>query len=63
MSNLKKYVKKRKARDKSFALNYESDYANFKLGVMLLQVRENSGLTQEEVAKKLNTKKSAIIKM
>jgi len=60
MSDLKKYVKKRQARDKSFAKDYESGYADVKLGVMLRQAREDAGLTQEELALKLRTKKSAI---
>ena len=60
MSDLKKYVKKRKIKDKSFAKDYESGYVDFKLGVMLRQARESAGLTQEELAIKLKTKKSAI---
>ena len=60
MSDLKKYVETRKAEDKTFAKDYESGYSDFKLGVMLRQARENAGLTQEELANKLNTKKSAI---
>ena len=60
MSDLKKYVKKRSIKDKSFTKDYESGYADFKLGVMLRQARESAGLTQEELAIKLNTKKSAI---
>ena len=60
MSDLKKYVKNRKAKDAVFAKDYESGYSDFKLGVMLRQARENAGLTQEELAKKLKTKKSAI---
>ncbi len=60
MSDLKKYVKKRKAKDIPFAKGYESGYSDFKLGVMLRQARESAGLTQEELANKLNTKKSAI---
>lgn len=60
MSDLKQYVKKRKPGDKSFAKDYESGYADFKLGVMLRQARESAGLTQEELALKLKTKKSAI---
>ena len=60
MSDLKKYVKKRKETDKSFAQNYQSGYTDLKLGVMLRQARENAGLTQEELAIKLKTKKSAI---
>jgi len=60
MSDLKKYVKKRKAQDAAFAEGYESGYSDLKLGVMLRQARENAGFTQEELAKKLKTKKSAI---
>ena len=60
MSDLKTYVKKRKGKDKDFAQGYESGYSDFKLGVMLRQARESAGLTQEELANKLNTKKSAI---
>jgi len=54
MSDLKKYVKNRKAKDKVFAKDYESGYEDFKLGIMLRQARENAGLTQEELAKKFN---------
>ncbi len=60
MSNLKKYVQKRKKTDKSFALNYDSGYDDFKIGVMLKQAREDAGLTQEDLARKLKTKKTAI---
>ena len=60
MSDLKKYVKKRKTKDKSFAEEYESGYADFKLGIMLRQAREKAGMTQEQLATKLKTKKSAI---
>ena len=48
MSDLKKYVKDRKARDIVFTKDYDSGYSEFKLGVMLRQARENAGLTQEE---------------
>lgn len=50
MSDLKKYVEKRKARDPEFAENYETGYLEFKIGVLLRQAREEAGLTQEEVA-------------
>ena len=60
MSDLKKYVKKRKVKDVTFAEGYESGYSDLKLGVMLRKARENAGFTQEELAKKLKTKKSAI---
>ena len=60
MSDLKKYVTKRKKSDPEFAENYDQGLENFKIGVLLRQARENSGITQEAVAKKLNTNKSAI---
>ena len=60
MSDLKKYVQKRKQLDKGFALNYESGYEDFKIGVMLKQAREDAGMTQEDLAKKLKTQKTAI---
>ncbi len=63
MNDLKRYVEKRKTRDPEFAENYEKGYLEFKLGVLLRQAREEAGLTQEDMALKLNTKKSAISKI
>lgn len=60
MKNLKSYVAKRKASDPEFAKGYESDYQEFKIGVMLKVAREEAGLTQEQLAEKLKTKKTAI---
>ena len=60
MSDLKKYIAKRKKNDPEFTENYEIGYQNFKIGVVLRQLRKESGITQEELAKKLNTKKSVI---
>jgi ribosome-binding protein aMBF1 (putative translation factor) len=60
MSDLQKYIKKRKSRDPKFAENFDSGYKQFKIGAILKQAREEAGLTQEALAAKLNTKKSAI---
>ena len=60
MSDLKKYITKRKKDDKEFSENYDIGYQNFKVGVLLKQLRQKSGLSQEELAIKLNTKKSVI---
>ena len=60
MSDLAKYSKARAARDSEFADGLESGYADFKVGALLRQAREKAGLTQEQVAEKLETKKSAI---
>ena len=60
MSDVQKYIEKRRQHDEDFAQHFDSGYADFKIGVILRQARESAGLTQEEVALKLKTKKSAI---
>jgi HTH-type transcriptional regulator / antitoxin HipB len=60
MDDLEKYPEKRKRRSKNFANIFDKGYENFKIGVLLKHAREEAGITQEELAKKLNTKKSAI---
>jgi ribosome-binding protein aMBF1 (putative translation factor) len=60
MSSLKKYIRERKKRDKVFAEGFEKRYEEFKIGVILRQARESAGLTQEELARRLKTKKTAI---
>ncbi len=56
MDDLDKYIEKRKKQSPDFDKGYEQ----FKIGVMLKQARLEAGLTQEQVAKKLHTQKSAI---
>lgn len=60
MSDLDRYTRSRAERDPEFAGRLESGYEDFKIGVLLRQAREAAGLTQEELAERLNTKKSAI---
>lgn len=60
MSDLRKYINQRKARDVDFADNYDEGYEAFKFGVLLKAARKEAGFTQQELAEKLNTQKSAI---
>jgi len=60
MSDVKRYIEKRSAKDGVFAEGFDAGYADFKIGVVLRQARESAGLTQEEVARRLQTQKSAI---
>ncbi|PKL40403.1 MAG: transcriptional regulator [Spirochaetae bacterium HGW-Spirochaetae-1] len=60
MSDLKKYIHKRKAKDPDFARGYDEGFEEFKIGLVLRREREKSGLTQEELAQKIRTTKSAI---
>ncbi|MDA3924211.1 MAG: helix-turn-helix transcriptional regulator [Kiritimatiellae bacterium] len=60
MDDLDKYILERKKRSPEFAQTFDRGYEQFKIGVLLKQARKEAGLTQEQVAQKLNTKKSAI---
>ena len=60
MSDLTKYTKARAERDPEFAEGLEAGYTDFKVGALLRQAREKAGLTQDQVAERLATKKSAI---
>jgi len=60
MDDLDKYIEKRKKKSKQLAKTFDLGYKDFKIGATLKLARESSGLTQEEVAYKLHTKKTAI---
>jgi len=56
-----RYVEKRKKRDKEFAKNYDSGCEEFKIGYLLKNARNESGITQDELARRLRTSKSSIL--
>ncbi len=58
--SMQRYREARLKRDPDFAKGYEEGYQQFKLGVILKLARQQAGLTQAQVAKKLRTNKSAI---
>ena len=60
MNDVERYIEKRKKQNPHFAKDYESGYQTFEFSVMLREARERAGVTQESIAKKLRTKKSAI---
>ena len=60
MSDLNIYTANRMKSDSVFSDGFEEGYQAFKIGVLLKEARLASGLTQEEIANKLHTKKSAI---
>jgi len=60
MDDLEKYVAIRKKRSRAFETGFETGYDQFKIGLMLRAAREEAGLTQDDIAKRLSTKKSAI---
>jgi HTH-type transcriptional regulator / antitoxin HipB len=60
IDDLDRYIEERKKRDPEFAEGFEEGYEDFKIGVLLQLSREQAQLTQEEIARKMGTKKSAI---
>ncbi len=60
MDDLNKYIDKRFSKNSKSRNSFELGYENFKIGLLLRQAREEAGLTQEEIANLLKTKKSAI---
>ncbi len=61
--DLDKYISRRKKRDARFAKNFENGYQELKVGVLLRQARENAGITQEDLARRTKTAKSAISRL
>ena len=60
MDDLDKYILKRKELSEDFVFYFDKGYEEFKIGEILKQARKDIGLSQEDVAIKLHTKKSAI---
>jgi len=54
------YLKNRLNKNKKLENDFWVGYEDFKFGVLLKEARIEAGLTQEELAKKLKTTKSAI---
>ena len=55
-----KYLGKKGTKSRN---DYEAGFEDFKVGVMLLQARQEKGMTQEQLAKKVGTTKSYISRL
>ena len=60
MDDLNRYIEKRKKKSVEFAEAFDAGYEEFKIGAILRQAREQAGITQEELAERIHTRKSAI---
>ncbi len=60
MSDIEQYINQRKQQDSQFYENFESGYLSFKLGFILAQAREKSGIIVEELEQQLNWKKGTV---
>ena len=57
------YISQRKEKDSEFEAGFDTGYEEFKIGMMIKEIRLENGMTQEQLAEKLNTKKSVISRM
>ena len=60
MDDLEKYIEERKRKNKKFAYKFDEEYEKFKIGVLVRHARNEARITQTELARRLNTKKSSI---
>ncbi len=63
MSDVKNYINRRKKTNPNFNEGFEEGYEAFRIGVLLKQARLEAGMTQEEVATAIGTKKTAISRL
>lgn len=63
MSDVERYIARRKQTDPEFSEGFEEGYKEFEFGVLLRQARQEAGLTQEQLARLMRTKKTAISRL
>ena len=63
MSDLKDYIKRRLANDAQYADGYHTGYEAFKTGLVLKSLRLNSGMTQKDLALRMNLSAAAVSRM
>lgn len=63
MSDLDNYISKRKEKNKNFEKIFENEYENLRIWLLIKGLRETEKMTQEDLAKKMKTTKSAISRL
>ena len=63
MGDVERYIARRKKSDPEFAEGFEEGYKEFEFGVLLRRARQEAGLTQEQLARLMHTKKTAISRL
>jgi HTH-type transcriptional regulator/antitoxin HipB len=63
MDDLDRYILARDEREPGFAANFYRESAAFQIGVRLQVAREAARMTQQQVAERLGTHKSAISRL
>jgi DNA-binding phage protein len=62
-TDAKKYVEVRKSRSREFAGHYEKGREDFLIGAMIEVELAKAGMTQESLARKIRTQRTAVSRM
>ncbi len=63
MSEVEKYIDKKEATSPGFRKKIDEEYKNLRIGELIRQLRLSQGMTQEELARRLSTTKSAVSRL
>jgi len=63
MSDVGRVIKKRAAKSPSFEAQVEAKLAELRVGLIVKELRQKNKLTQEDLAKRIKTTKSAISRL
>lgn len=63
MSDVDRMIKRRAKKTPGFEAKVDSDLAELRVGLIVKELRQKNKLTQEELAQKLKTTKSAISRL
>jgi ribosome-binding protein aMBF1 (putative translation factor) len=62
-SDLERHIEEFKNDYPDLAEDFESEYRDFEIGVILRQAREDAGMTQEDLANRIHTQKTNISRL
>lgn len=63
MSDVDRMIQERDSRSPGFSAMVEQEFAELRVGMKIKEMRQNSGVTQEELARRLHTTKSAVSRL
>jgi len=63
MSDIEKYIRKRRARNPKAWADFDAKYRQYALGLLLAEHRQKAGLTLSVLAKRMKMQKSALSRL
>ena len=63
MSDLERYIHKREKKNPNFRGGLEEERRNLRIGLLIKELRLQQGMTQEQLAREVQTTKSAISRL